>query len=109
MRLADQCDVLVVGAGPAGTTAAQLLASLGLVGRPRHRAASLSTHKLFAFLKQLDRIEAAGFYPNEGNVARWADASRVTRSGKAGGAGGATQRTRRCTWLSTLAKVSASP
>jgi phytoene dehydrogenase-like protein len=29
VRLADQCDVLVVGAGPAGRTAAQLLGSCG--------------------------------------------------------------------------------
>src|SRR5438309_1273254 len=29
MRVADQCDVVVIGAGPAGSTAAQLLASWG--------------------------------------------------------------------------------
>jgi flavin-dependent dehydrogenase len=96
MRNADQCDVVVVGAGPAGSTAAQLLASWGwpvlLIHRPtppaRHPslAESLpsSTRKLFAFLGQLDRIEAAGFYPNEGNVVRWAEASRLTRSTDAG-------------------------
>jgi flavin-dependent dehydrogenase len=95
VRPADRCDVLVVGAGPAGSTAAQLLASWGWSVVLVHRAApsgrpslaeSLpsSTRKLFAFLGQLDRIEAAGFYPNEGNVARWANASRITRSTDAG-------------------------
>jgi flavin-dependent dehydrogenase len=92
----DPCDVVIVGAGPAGSTAAQLLASWGwsvtlvhrtspVPGRPS-LAESLpaSTRKLFAFLGQLERIEAAGFYPNQGNVARWADASRVTRSQDAG-------------------------
>jgi len=93
-RHADQCDVLVVGAGPAGSTAAQLLASWGWSVVLVHRAAPgrptlaeslpASARKLFAFLGQLDRIEAAGFHPNEGNVARWADASRVTRSADAG-------------------------
>jgi flavin-dependent dehydrogenase len=96
IRLDDQCDVLVVGAGPAGSTAAQLLASWGWSVVLVHRAASppgrpslaeslpSSTRKLFAFLGQLDRIEAASFYPNEGNVARWARASRATRSADAG-------------------------
>jgi flavin-dependent dehydrogenase len=96
VRLADQCDVLVVGAGPAGSTVAQLLASWGWSVVLVHRAASpagrpslaeslpSSTRKLFAFLGQLERVEAAGFYPNDGNVARWADASRVTRTGDAG-------------------------
>jgi len=96
IRPDDQCDVLVVGAGPAGSTAAQLLASWGWSVVLVHRAASppgrpslaeslpSSTRKLFAFLGQLDRIEATGFYPNEGNVARWAQASRATRSADAG-------------------------
>lgn len=93
---ADQRDVVIVGAGPAGSTAAQLLASWGWSVTLVHRTAvtpgrpslaeslPASTRKLFAFLGQLERIEAAGFYPNEGNVARWADASRVTRSQDAG-------------------------
>ncbi len=95
IRPADRCDVLVIGAGPAGSTAAQLLASWGWSVVLVHRAAPAgrpslaeslpsSTRKLFAFLGQLDRIEAAGFHPNEGNVARWANASRVTRSTDAG-------------------------
>ena len=85
-RLADQCDV--VGRSERvrrAVPAAQLLASWGLVGRSgpphgagprpavaRRIASGSSTRKLFAFLGQLDRVEAAGFYPNEGNVARWA-------------------------------------
>jgi flavin-dependent dehydrogenase len=85
--------VLVVGAGPAGSTAARLLASWGWSVLLVHRASSRpalaeslpsSTRKLLTFLGQLDRIEAAGFYPNQGNVARWADASRVTRTSDAG-------------------------
>jgi flavin-dependent dehydrogenase len=93
MRVADQCDVLVVGAGPAGSTAAQLLASWGwsvvLVHHPAARpslAESLpsSTRKLFTLLGQLDRVEAAGFHPNDGNVARWAEESRVTPTTDAG-------------------------
>jgi flavin-dependent dehydrogenase len=93
MRVADQCDVVVIGGGPAGSTAAQLLASWGwsvvLLHRDAGRhslAESLppSTRKLFAFLGQLAHVERAGFHPNNGNVARWADASRVTRTPDAG-------------------------
>jgi flavin-dependent dehydrogenase len=86
-RPADQCDVVVVGAGPAGSTAAQLLAQWGwsviLVHREATRpslAESLpaSSRKLFAFLGQLARVEAAAFHPNHGNVARWAEQMRTT-------------------------------
>jgi flavin-dependent dehydrogenase len=93
MRVADQCDVMVVGAGPAGSTAAHLLAAWGwsvtLVHRAPGRPAfaeSLpsSIRKLLAFLGQLDRVEAAGFHPNDGNVARWAEASRSTQTADAG-------------------------
>jgi flavin-dependent dehydrogenase len=89
----DCCDVVVIGAGPAGSTAAQLLASWGwrtvLVHRGSSRrslAESLpsSTRKLLAFLGQLTRVEAAGFHPNHGNVARWAERSRVTPTAEAG-------------------------
>ena len=38
MRVADQCDVVVIGAGPAGSTAAQLLASWGWSVALIHRA-----------------------------------------------------------------------
>jgi flavin-dependent dehydrogenase len=93
MRAADSCDVLVMGAGPAGSTAAQLLASWGWSVTLVHRAAAhpalaeslpASTRKLLGFLGQLDRIDAARFHPNEGNVAQWAGATRTTRTTDAG-------------------------
>src|SRR5215510_13048849 len=93
MRVADQCDVVVIGAGPAGSTAAQLLASWGWSVVLVHREASTrplaeslpaSTRKLLAFLGQLARVERAGFHPNDGNVARWAGAARETRAPDSG-------------------------
>jgi len=92
-HVAGQCDVVVIGAGPAGSTAAQLLASWGwsvvLVHRETGRpslAESLpaSTRKLLAFLGQLARVERAGFHPNDGNVARWAGEPRATRAPDSG-------------------------
>jgi flavin-dependent dehydrogenase len=93
MRVADQCDVVVIGAGPAGSTAAQLLASWGWSVVLIHREATTpslaeslpaSTRKLLAFLGQLTRVERADFHPNDGNVARWAGESRVTRTPDSG-------------------------
>jgi len=93
MRVADECDVVVIGAGPAGSTAAQLLASWGWSVTLVHRADAhpplaeslpSSIRKLLTFLGQLDRVESAGFYPNQGNVGRWAGAARATRSSDAG-------------------------
>ena len=76
-----ESDVLVIGGGPAGSTAAQLLASWGRSVTIAHRptashltlAESLpaSTRKLLRFLGQLDRVDAAAFHPNTGNRAAW--------------------------------------
>ena len=89
-----ESDVLVIGAGPAGSTAALLLASWGrsvaIVQRPTASHLTLaeslpaSTRKLLRFLGQLDRVEAAGFHRNTGNRACWAGASRVTTSADSG-------------------------
>ena len=89
-----ESDVLVIGGGPAGSTAAQLLASWGRSVTIAHRppasrltlAESLpaSTRKLLRFLGQLDRVDAAAFHPNTGNRAEWAGASRATTSVDAG-------------------------
>jgi flavin-dependent dehydrogenase len=83
-------DVFIIGGGPAGATAARLLASWGWsvqlahgssragAGRPS-LAESLppSARKLLAFLGQLEIVDAAGFHPNHGNIAWWGGASRV--------------------------------
>jgi len=86
-------DVWIIGGGPAGATAARLLASWGWSVRVAHRspatgaghpslAESLppSTRKLLAFLGQLDLVDAAGFHPNHGNLAQWGGESRVTHT-----------------------------
>ena len=90
MRSASKvCDAVVIGGGPAGATAASLLASWGrsvvLVHHESDQpslAESLpwSTRKLLRFLGQLDAIDAAGFHPNHGNISRWAgkEATAVT-------------------------------
>ena len=85
-----ECDVLVIGGGPAGAAAAQLLASWGRSAILVHRAGAArrslaeslpsSTRKLLRLLGQLDRVDAAHLYPNDGNVAHWAGASRTTTS-----------------------------
>jgi flavin-dependent dehydrogenase len=85
-------DVFIIGGGPAGATAARLLASWGWSVQVAHRSTSAisrpslaeslppSTRKLLAFLGQLDVVDAAGFHPNHGNIARWADVSHVTQT-----------------------------
>jgi flavin-dependent dehydrogenase len=92
-RRGDECDVFVIGGGPAGATAGRLLAEWGWNVRLVHRAADRpalaeslppSTRRLLAFLGQLDAVDAAGFHPNDGNVARWAGASRTTPTESAG-------------------------
>ena len=86
-RAADRCDVVVIGGGPAGSAAAQLLSSWGwavcLVHRGSTRPAlaeSLppSTRKLLGIVGQLDAVERAAFHPSYGTVARWAEADRTT-------------------------------
>jgi flavin-dependent dehydrogenase len=81
-------DVVVVGAGPAGSAAARLLASWGhrvaLLHRPP--AASLaesippSCRKLFVACGLAEAIEAARFYRSTGNTVWWgSDAPRSER------------------------------
>ena len=74
-------DVLVIGGGPAGATAAGLLASWGRSVALIHHESSkpslaeslpASTRKLLRFLGQLEEVDSAGFHPNQGNISRWA-------------------------------------
>lgn len=81
------CDVLIVGAGPAGSGAARLLAAWGhrvlVVDRPRKDDRSLaesippSAKKILAALGMLTAIEDAGFPPWPGNVVWWSPESDV--------------------------------
>ena len=86
-------DVFIIGGGPAGATAARLLASWGWSVQVAHRSSTIgasrpslaeslppSTRKLLTFLGQLEAVDAAGFHPNHGNIARWAGASHVTHT-----------------------------
>jgi len=92
-RVADRPDVVVIGAGPAGSTAAQLLAQWGWSVVLLHRdgarpslAESLpaSSRKLFTVLGLISRIDAARFHPNHGNTAHWGGAERTTPTAEAG-------------------------
>jgi flavin-dependent dehydrogenase len=74
-------DVAIIGGGPAGSTAARLLAqwghSVAILNAPpphRHSLAEClppSTCKLFQFLGIQDAIERAGFFPTSGNTVWW--------------------------------------
>jgi geranylgeranyl reductase family protein len=78
------CDVLIVGAGPAGSTAARTCASLGLrtvlleehpeVGCPTHCTGKLSVHAFERFALPASLIQtalrAAALYAPDGTVAR---------------------------------------
>jgi flavin-dependent dehydrogenase len=90
-------DVCIIGGGPAGATAARLLASWGwsvcvadrspAPGSARPSLAESlppSTRTLLAFLGLLEGVDAAGFHPNHGNLARWGGASRATHTDAAG-------------------------
>jgi flavin-dependent dehydrogenase len=86
-------DVVVIGAGPAGATAAGLLASWGHSVALIHGesdapslAESLpaSTRKLLRFLGQLEAIDAQSFHPNHGNISRWAEKEAVAATDIAG-------------------------
>src|SRR5262245_1129405 len=89
-----RADVFVIGGGPAGATAAHLLAAWGwsvvaaaphATGRPS-LAESLppSTRKLLAFVGQLDAVERAQFHPNHGNLANWAEKQWHTTTSEGG-------------------------
>jgi flavin-dependent dehydrogenase len=76
-----QAEVIVIGGGPAGSTAARLLAAWGhrvvVLTRPapgaRRIAESLppSVGKLLSEVGALDAVERAGFYRSTGNTVWW--------------------------------------
>src|SRR3569833_425915 len=78
--VALNADVVILGAGPAGTAAARLLASYGhsvvVLGRPNRQpplAESLppSCNKLFDEIGVRGAVERAGFVRATGNTVRW--------------------------------------
>lgn len=80
MRMTDEFDAVIIGAGPAGAAAARLLALWGheilLIGRSPNRrtiAESLppSCVKLFERLGVRADIDRAGFVRATGNTVRW--------------------------------------
>lgn len=93
MRPVDVVDVVVIGGGPAGATAARLLTAWGhsvvlLTGSERRSpglAESLppSIRKLLGFVGARDAVDAAGFLPSDGNTSWWGDATpRAERFGE---------------------------
>jgi len=78
---AENFDVAVIGAGPAGATAGRLLSQWGysvlVLDKPQPAGLSLteslppSIRKLFDFLGILDRIEQKQFYRTTGNTVWW--------------------------------------
>jgi len=86
---AREIDVLVIGGGPAGATAAGQLASWGrsvvvVHAEPSHPSLAESlpagVRKVFNLVGQGELVAAARFFPNDGNVASWAGRSTVTTS-----------------------------
>src|SRR5688500_16716290 len=89
-------DVVVVGGGQAGASAARLLASWGhsvviLTREPRRsplgESLPPSVRKLFGLLEIQGDVDLAGFYPTSGNTVWWGDGS-VRSETFAGGATG---------------------
>lgn len=78
-------DVLILGGGPAGATAARLLAQWGCAvavatgPAPRHSLAEClppSTHKVFRFLGIEEAVAAGGFFATAGNTVWWGGSRR---------------------------------
>jgi flavin-dependent dehydrogenase len=79
-------DAIVVGAGPAGSAVARLLASWGhsvcIVNKPSDHSRGLgeslppSTRKLLEAIDVLEDVDRAGFYRTSGNTVWWASRER---------------------------------
>ena len=86
MPLDGVIDAVVIGGGPAGSTAARLLAqwghSVAILTAPGGRLRSFaeclppSNRKLFQFLDIQDAVDRAGFYRTTGNTVWWGKARR---------------------------------
>jgi flavin-dependent dehydrogenase len=105
-------DVVVIGAGPAGSAAARLLASWGhsvvALGRPAHQPAlaeSLppSCTKLFEQIGVRYAMESAGFIRATGNTVRWGSTEPRVERFDAGVAGYQIERDRFDALLATSA------